>query len=103
MIGAPITLGRLDSSSRRASTRSPRIRASASSTCPASRACSGRSKAAPPSFATAVAEAGHTVTATLAYGVDSAAHRAAALAGRATLAVLPRRLDRAHRTPTPSC
>ncbi|WP_419664789.1 DNA-processing protein DprA [Streptomyces sp. 2-1] len=47
-------------------------------------------------FATAVAEAGHTVTATLAYGVDSAAHRAAALAGRATLAVLPRGLDRAH-------
>ncbi|GHE34776.1 DNA-processing protein DprA [Streptomyces capitiformicae] len=47
-------------------------------------------------FATAVAEAGHTVTATLAYGVDAAAHRAAALAGRATLAVLPRGLDRAH-------
>ncbi|GAA3493756.1 hypothetical protein GCM10019016_008550 [Streptomyces prasinosporus] len=47
-------------------------------------------------FATAVAEAGHTVTATLAYGVDSAAHRAAALAGRATLAVLPCGLDRAH-------
>lgn len=47
-------------------------------------------------FATAVAEAGHTVTATLAYGVDSAAHRASALAGRATLAVLPRGLDRAH-------
>ncbi|MEU8907895.1 DNA-processing protein DprA [Streptomyces mirabilis] len=47
-------------------------------------------------FATAVAEAGHTVTATLAYGVDSAAHRAADLAGRATLAVLPRGLDRAH-------
>ncbi|WP_030184398.1 DNA-processing protein DprA [Streptomyces sp. NRRL S-813] len=47
-------------------------------------------------FATAVAEAGHTVTATLAYGVDSAAHRAAARAGRATLAGLPRGLDRAH-------
>ncbi|MGW7365410.1 DNA-processing protein DprA [Streptomyces sp. NPDC054841] len=47
-------------------------------------------------FATAVAEAGHTVTATLAYGVDSTAHRAAAQAGRATLAVLPRGLDRAH-------
>ncbi|MFE4629270.1 DNA-processing protein DprA [Streptomyces mirabilis] len=45
---------------------------------------------------TAVAEAGHTVTATLAYGVDAAAHRAAALAGQATLAVLPRGLDRAH-------
>ncbi|MFE9976230.1 DNA-processing protein DprA [Streptomyces hirsutus] len=44
----------------------------------------------------ATAEAGHTVTATLAYGVDSTAHRAAALAGRATLAVLPRGLDRAH-------
>ncbi|MFF8848128.1 DNA-processing protein DprA [Streptomyces sp. NPDC015127] len=47
-------------------------------------------------FAAAVAEAGHTVTATLAYGVDAAAHRAAAQAGRATLAVLPRGLDRAH-------
>ncbi|MEU6610303.1 DNA-processing protein DprA [Streptomyces shenzhenensis] len=47
-------------------------------------------------FATAVTEAGHTVTATLAYGVDSAAHRAAAQAGRATLAVLPHGLDRAH-------
>ncbi|NUK21655.1 DNA-processing protein DprA [Streptomyces lunaelactis] len=47
-------------------------------------------------FATAVAEAGHTVTATLAYGVDAAAHRAAAHAGQATLAVLPRGLDRAH-------
>ncbi|MFM9499752.1 DNA-processing protein DprA [Streptomyces galilaeus] len=47
-------------------------------------------------FATAVAEAGHTVTATLAYGVDASAHQAAALAGRATLAVLPRGLDRAH-------
>ncbi|MFE2583304.1 DNA-processing protein DprA [Streptomyces sp. NPDC059378] len=48
------------------------------------------------SFATAVAKASHTVTATLAYGVDSAAHRAAAQAGRATLAVLPRGLNRAH-------
>ena len=47
-------------------------------------------------FATALAEAGHMVTATLAYGVDSTAHRAAAQAGRATLAVLPRGLDRAH-------
>ena len=47
-------------------------------------------------FATAVAEAGHTVTATLAYGVDSTARRAAFQAGRATLAVLPRGLDRAH-------
>ncbi|GAB1331779.1 DNA-processing protein DprA [Streptomyces sennicomposti] len=47
-------------------------------------------------FAAAIAEAGHTVTATLAYGVDSAAHRAVAQAGRATLAVLPRGLDRAH-------
>ncbi|MFD7283478.1 DNA-processing protein DprA [Streptomyces sp. NPDC059862] len=47
-------------------------------------------------FAAALAEAGHTVTATLAYGVDSTAHRAAAQAGRATLAVLPRGLDRAH-------
>ncbi|MFI9283226.1 DNA-processing protein DprA [Streptomyces sp. NPDC053076] len=47
-------------------------------------------------FATAVAEAGHTVTSTLAYGVDATAHRAAAQAGHATLAVLPRGLDRAH-------
>ncbi|WP_026179440.1 DNA-processing protein DprA [Streptomyces hokutonensis] len=47
-------------------------------------------------FATVLAEAGHTVTATLAYGVDSTAHRAVAQAGRATLAVLPRGLDRAH-------
>lgn len=47
-------------------------------------------------FATAVAEAGHTVTATLAYGVDSAAHRAAAQAGQASLAVLPCGLDRSH-------
>ena len=47
-------------------------------------------------FATAVAEAGHTVTATLAYGVDSTARRAAFQAGRATLAILPRGLDRAH-------
>ncbi|WP_181383981.1 DNA-processing protein DprA [Streptomyces sp. NWU339] len=47
-------------------------------------------------FAAAVAEAGHTVTATLAYGVDSTAHRAAARAGLATLAVLPRGLDHAH-------
>lgn len=47
-------------------------------------------------FATAVAEAGHTVTATLAYGVDSTAHRAAAQAGRASLAVLPCGVDRAH-------
>ncbi|SNX88726.1 DNA protecting protein DprA [Streptomyces sp. TLI_55] len=47
-------------------------------------------------FATAVAEAGHTVTATLAYGVDATAHRAAQQVGRATLGVLPRGLDRAH-------
>ncbi|WP_328349082.1 DNA-protecting protein DprA [Streptomyces sp. NBC_00445] len=47
-------------------------------------------------FATALAEAGHTVTATLAYGVDSTAHQAAAEAGRASLAVLPRGLDGAH-------
>jgi DNA processing protein len=39
-------------------------------------------------YATAVAEAGHTVTATLAHGVDATAHRAAAQAGRTTLAVL---------------
>ncbi|MES5824971.1 DNA-processing protein DprA [Streptomyces sp. RG80] len=47
-------------------------------------------------FATALADAGHTVTATLAYGIDSTAHRAAAEAGRASLAVLPRGLDGAH-------
>ncbi|MEV5358187.1 DNA-processing protein DprA [Streptomyces sp. NPDC052693] len=47
-------------------------------------------------YARAVSEAGHTVTATLAFGVDAAAHQAAALTGRATLAVLPRGLDRAH-------
>ncbi|MFF6969321.1 DNA-processing protein DprA [Streptomyces anthocyanicus] len=47
-------------------------------------------------LATAVAEAGHMVTATLAYGVDSAAHRTAARARQATLAVLPCGLDRAH-------
>ncbi|MCX5328064.1 DNA-processing protein DprA [Streptomyces sp. NBC_00140] len=46
--------------------------------------------------ATALAEAGHTVTATLAYGLDSTAHRAATEAGRASLAVLPRGLDGAH-------
>ncbi|MEV6406175.1 DNA-processing protein DprA [Streptomyces bobili] len=39
--------------------------------------------------ATALAEAGHTVTATLAYGIDSTAHQAAARARRASLAVLP--------------
>ncbi|MDX3321107.1 DNA-processing protein DprA [Streptomyces sp. ME03-5684b] len=47
-------------------------------------------------FATALAEADHTVTATLAYGVDSTAHQAAAETGRASLAVLPRGLDGAH-------
>ncbi|MFF0706246.1 DNA-processing protein DprA [Streptomyces tendae] len=47
-------------------------------------------------FATALAEAGHTVTATLAYGVDSTAHQAAAETGTASLAVLPRGLDNAH-------
>jgi DNA processing protein len=47
-------------------------------------------------FAAALAEADHTVTATLAYGVDSTAHQAAAETGRATLAVLPRGLDGAH-------
>ncbi|MEU9370433.1 DNA-processing protein DprA [Streptomyces avermitilis] len=44
-------------------------------------------------FATAVAEAGHTVTAALAYGVG--AHEAA-LIGGPTLAVLPRGLDQAY-------
>ncbi|WP_369383290.1 DNA-processing protein DprA [Streptomyces sp. cg36] len=48
------------------------------------------------SFAAAVAAAGHTVTATLAHGIDSAAHQAAARAGQASLAVLPCGLDRAH-------
>ncbi|AZP14721.1 hypothetical protein EJC51_47425 [Streptomyces aquilus] len=47
-------------------------------------------------FATALAEADHTVTATLAYGIDSTAHQAAAETGAASLAVLPRGLDGAH-------
>ncbi|MCX5357533.1 DNA-protecting protein DprA [Streptomyces sp. NBC_00124] len=47
-------------------------------------------------FATALTEAGHTVTATLAYGLDSTAHRTAAEAGRASPAVLPHGLDSAH-------
>ncbi|QDN74550.1 DNA-protecting protein DprA [Streptomyces mirabilis] len=47
-------------------------------------------------FAGAVAEAGHTVAATLAYGVDATAHEAAELIGGTTLAVLPRGLDRAY-------
>ncbi|WP_432034397.1 DNA-processing protein DprA [Streptomyces antibioticus] len=47
-------------------------------------------------FAAALAEAGHTIAATLAYGVDSTAHQAAAETGRASLAVLPRGLDGAH-------
>jgi len=50
----------------------------------------------PRAGATTLAAAGHTVTTTLAYGVDAAAHQAAARAGQATLAVLPRGLDRAH-------
>ncbi|WP_217236437.1 DNA-processing protein DprA [Streptomyces sp. AC555_RSS877] len=47
-------------------------------------------------FATAVAEAGYTVAASLAYGVDATAHEAAHLMGRPTLAVLPRGLDQAY-------
>ncbi|MGW4951480.1 DNA-processing protein DprA [Streptomyces parvulus] len=47
-------------------------------------------------FAAALAAAGHTVTATLAHGVDSTAHRAAAETGRPSLALLPRGLDGAH-------
>ncbi|MGW7131318.1 DNA-processing protein DprA [Streptomyces bobili] len=47
-------------------------------------------------FATAVAEAGHTVAASLAYGVDATAHAGAHLMGRPTLAVLPRGLDQAY-------
>ncbi|MFF2386981.1 DNA-processing protein DprA [Streptomyces sp. NPDC058108] len=47
-------------------------------------------------FATTVAEAGHTVAATLAHGVDATAHQAAALMGATTLAVLPRGLDHAY-------
>ncbi|MFD5814688.1 DNA-processing protein DprA [Streptomyces sp. NPDC127038] len=46
-------------------------------------------------FAGALAETGHTVAASLAYGVDTAAHEAALLIGP-TLAVLPRGLDQAH-------
>ncbi|WP_427168783.1 DNA-processing protein DprA (plasmid) [Streptomyces sp. C1-1] len=38
-------------------------------------------------FAAALTEAGHTVTATLAHGIDSAAHQAAAETGAASLAV----------------
>jgi DNA processing protein len=47
-------------------------------------------------FAAGCAETGHAVTATLAAGIESTAHRAAARIGRATLAVLPRGLDCAH-------
>ncbi|UFQ99730.1 DNA-protecting protein DprA [Streptomyces sp. Go40/10] len=54
-------------------------------------------------FAAAVAEAGRTVTATLAYGVDSTAHRAAAQVGGVTLAVLPCGLTVPTRTTPPSC
>ncbi|MDQ0994803.1 putative Rossmann fold nucleotide-binding protein DprA/Smf involved in DNA uptake [Streptomyces sp. V3I7] len=64
-----------------------------------SRAASQQAVARAHAFATAMARAGHTVTAPLAYGVDAAAHRAAAESGRATLAVLPRGLDRAHPRP----
>ncbi|MGW6214310.1 DNA-processing protein DprA [Streptomyces sp. NPDC055109] len=46
-------------------------------------------------FAGAIAEAGHTVAASLAYGVDAAAHEAA-LPNGPTLAVLPRGLDQAY-------
>ncbi|MGW1067410.1 DNA-processing protein DprA [Streptomyces aureus] len=46
-------------------------------------------------FAGALAETGHTVAASLAYGVDAAAHEAALLT-EPTLAVLPRGLDQAH-------
>lgn len=46
-------------------------------------------------FAGAISEAGHTVAASLAFGVDAAAHEAALLNGP-TLAVLPRGLDQAH-------
>ncbi|MET8411724.1 DNA-processing protein DprA [Streptomyces sp. NPDC005195] len=47
-------------------------------------------------FAGAVTETGHTVAATIAYGVDAAAHQAAELMGGRTLAVLPRGLDHAY-------
>ncbi|MEU5894483.1 DNA-processing protein DprA [Streptomyces sp. NPDC047461] len=60
------------------------------------RAATAQALACTQAFATAFAEAGHTVTATLAYGVDSTAHQAAARTGHATLAVLRRGLDRAH-------
>ncbi|MEU9919479.1 DNA-processing protein DprA [Streptomyces sp. NPDC051001] len=60
------------------------------------RAATAQALACTRAFATAFAEAGHTVTATLAYGVDSTAHQAAAHTRHATLAVLPRGLDRAH-------
>ncbi|WP_405764537.1 DNA-protecting protein DprA [Streptomyces sp. NBC_00080] len=61
----------------------------------ASREATDRAKA----FAAAFAEAGHTVAATLAYGVDTAAYQAAGLVGGTTLAVLPRGLDRAYPHP----
>ncbi|MCX4554215.1 DNA-processing protein DprA [Streptomyces sp. NBC_01500] len=57
------------------------------------RAASPRGLERAEAFAAALARAGHTVTATLAYGVDSTAHRAAHLEAP-SLAVLPRGLDR---------
>jgi hypothetical protein len=47
-------------------------------------------------FATAHAETGHTVTATLALGVEPISHQAAAKTDRVSLALLPRGLDGAH-------
>ncbi|MER6691107.1 DNA-processing protein DprA [Streptomyces minutiscleroticus] len=47
-------------------------------------------------YAGALAAAGHTVTATLSYGVEATAHRTAAVSGQASLAVLPRGLDHCH-------
>ncbi|WP_390897623.1 DNA-processing protein DprA [Streptomyces justiciae] len=52
-------------------------------------------------FTTALAEAGHAVTAALAHGVDSTAHQAAAKTGRTTRTVLARGLASVH-PPHPS-
>ncbi|MER7982446.1 DNA-processing protein DprA [Streptomyces sp. NPDC095817] len=59
------------------------------------RAASSEAIARARQFAEAVSFTGHTVAASLAYGVDAAAHEAALLNGP-TLAVLPRGLDQAY-------
>jgi DNA processing protein len=54
-------------------------------------------------FATAVAEAGHTVTATLAYGVDATAHGPPPVPGREHSPSCPAPWTAPTRTTTPSC